>query len=251
MALQIGAVTLHRGATEVVRAVSLHVEAGAFVAVLGPNGAGKTSLLRAAVGLTKPSAGVVLVNGVAVTAMAPRMRAQAVAYLPQDRPLAWPLAVRDVVGLGRFAYGARLGRLAPDDRAAIVSALAACDLAHLADRRTDALSGGEVARVHLARVLASGARLLVLDEPIAALDPAHAFMVMQVLQRFVRDGGAVLASLHDVALADRFASRVVLLHRGGVAADGPPSQTLTPAHLREVFGVSMLRVDGRLVLDGL
>ena len=163
-------------------------------------------------------------------------RARRVAYLPQIRPLAWPSPVRDVVALGRYAWGAAPGRLSPADAEAVDAAIEACDLAALAGRATDSLSGGELARVHLARAFAANSNLLLADEPVAALDPRHQLLVAERLRRFVDAGGGALVVLHDVALAARLADRLVFLRDGRIASDGPPT-SVSAELLAEVYGV--------------
>ena len=161
-----------------------------------------------------------------------------VAYLPQARPVAWPLSVHDTVALGRFAYGASGPRLGTADQAAIDQAMAACDLLDFRDRRVTDLSGGELARVHMARALAAKAAALLADEPIAALDPRHQWQVMQVLADQAKVGGGVMVVVHDLALAAEFCSRIVLIKDGQVLANGKPEQVLTPEHIGVAYGVS-------------
>lgn len=216
---------------------------GDLVAVLGPNGAGKTSLLRASLGLQRRTQGEAWLSGRPTHALSPIQRARLLAYLPQIRPLAWPNRVRDVVALGRFSHGGGLGRLMPDDADAVERAMAACDLTHLAERRTDTLSGGELARVHCARAFAAEAPLLFADEPTAALDPRHQFRIMDLIGTFVGRGGGALVVLHDVALAARYATRLIWIKQGRILADGPPAETLTPERMAEVYGVRA-QVDG-------
>jgi iron complex transport system ATP-binding protein len=218
--------------------VTLSLSAGEFVALLGPNGAGKTALLRAALGIHPIPNGLVLLEGRDPVRLAPQARARIAAYLPQARPLAWPISVRDAVELGRFAYGGRLSRLSAADAAAVDSALAACALEALQHRPTDTLSGGELARTHVARALAAGAPVLIADEPVAALDPAHQWRIMDVIARYVAGGGAALAVLHDVALAARFASRLAFMRGGRVLADGAPKDVLSSELLAQAFDVS-------------
>jgi iron complex transport system ATP-binding protein len=249
--LTIRGLSVARAGKPVLRGVDLALGKGACVALLGPNGAGKTTLLRAALGLERPLAGQVRLGGADPSAMDPAHRARIAAYLPQARPLAWPLSVRDLVGLGRFAHGGAIGRLAAADAAAAARALAACGLELLADRRADALSGGELARAHVARALAAEAPLLFADEPTAALDPAHAWRVMALIADFVAQGGAALVALHDVNLAAAFASRCVLLKDGAILADGPPETALTEDTLGALYGVQarVRREEGRLAID--
>ena len=160
--------------------------------------------------------------------------------------LRWPNTVRDVVALGRFAYGAAPGRLSAKDAEAVDKAMGHCGLTDLSERNTDTLSGGELARVHCARAFAADAPLLVADEPVAALDPRHQFSTMDIIRQFVGGGGGALVVLHDIALAARYATRMVWMKDAQIVADGPPEETLTPGRLAEIYGVQA-RVDGRTV----
>lgn len=238
--------TLKSGGTILVQDASFHLAPGELVALLGPNGAGKTSLLRGAIGLAPHASGWVRINGEDAAAMPPRHRARQLAYLPQHRPLAWPTPVRDLVALGRFAHGATLGRLRGADRDAVERALAACDLEQLTDRSAATLSGGELARAHFARAVAAESRLLIADEPVAELDPYHQFRIMDLIQAFVQAGGGVLAVLHDLMLANRYASRLLWMKDGRIVADGTPGETMNEARLAEIYGVRG-RVEGALV----
>ncbi|WP_300380734.1 ABC transporter ATP-binding protein [Henriciella sp.] len=229
--------TAKAGDATLVEGAELRLAPGELVALLGPNGAGKTSLLRAALGLVKPDSGNATLGGTESTRLSPMQRARQIAYLPQLRPLAWPNTVRDVVALGRFAYGAAPGRLSKEDAAAIDRAITICDLAGLSHRRTDTLSGGELARVHCARAFAAEAPLLIADEPVAALDPRHQFRVMDMVRQFVDRGGGALVVLHDIPLAARYASRLVWMKEGRIIADGPPAETLTEQRMADVYGV--------------
>ena len=249
MSLIARGITVEAGGATLVAAAALTVGPGELVVLLGPNGAGKTSLLRAALGLT-PSSGTATLNGEAVAAIAPAVRALALSYLPQARPLNWPARVRDVVALGRFAHGVTLGRLSPRDAEAVDTALVRCDLIPLADRATDTLSGGELARVHLARALAAQAPLIVADEPVAALDPRHQHRVMGLLRDFVRGGGGALAVLHDLALAAAYADRLVWMKDGRVVAEGSVRETMTVERIAQVYGVRARMIDGDVMIDG-
>ena len=221
---------------------SFRLDAGELVALLGPNGAGKTSLLRLALGLLPTLTGSSEIDGTDVRRLKPQERARHVAYLPQTRPLAWPARVRDVAALGRFAYGGALGRLRVEDAEAVDHALAACDLANLADRSVDTLSGGELARVHLARALAARAPLIVADEPAAALDPLHQHQLMALLKSAAEQGVGVLVVLHDLALAARYADRLIWMQAGRVVADGAVRDTLCADRIASVYSVRA-RVD--------
>lgn len=225
------------------KAASFSLSPGEFAVLLGPNGAGKTSLIRSALGLVKPTSGQATLAGKDTTRLSPIERARGLAYLPQIRQLAWPNIVRDVVALGRFSHGAALGRLQGADAAAVDHAIQACDLERLADRQADTLSGGELARMHCARAFASEAPLLVADEPIAALDPRHQFRILDLIADYVARGGGALVVLHDIALAARYASRLIWMKDGEIVADGAPELTLTSERLETVYGVRAT-VDG-------
>jgi iron complex transport system ATP-binding protein len=230
-------VSVQAGGSMIVQDASLSIEPGELVAILGANGAGKTSLLRALMGITAVSGGKAQLNGLDCFGLAPSERAKLVSYLPQRRPLAWPLRVRDVIALGRFAHGAALGRLAPADEAAVEEAIESCKLSELRNRSTDNLSGGELARVHFARAIAGKAPLLVADEPVAELDPRHQILVADLIRTFVNNGGGALVILHEVALAARIADRLVWMKDGQIVAEGTPQETLNARTMEEVYGV--------------
>ena len=238
--------TLKAGRITLVDGASFSLRPGELVVLLGPNGAGKTSLLRAALSLEKRAGGTSLLDGVDCARLSPMERARKVAYLPQQRPLAWPNAVRDVVALGRFAYGAAPGHLQPQDAAAIDKAIGLCDLGGLAHRSMDTLSGGELARVHCARAFAAEAPLLIADEPVAALDPRNQFRIMDILHSYVERGGGALVVLHDIALAARYATRLIWMKDRKIVADGSLADTLTEERLAEIYGVRA-RVSGASV----
>ena len=235
LSIQEVAVTLARRA--VLRDVSLRATPGEMVVVLGPNGAGKTVLLRAVLGLVKRDGGSVTAGGDDPARLPAAERARRIAYLPQSRPLAWPVRVRDVVALGRYAHGASPGRLGGEDAAAVERTLSACDLDDLADRRCDTLSGGELSRVHLARAMATETPVLLVDEPTEALDPLHQYQVMRLIRAYTEAGNCALVVLHEAALAARFADRLAWISGGRIVADGPPKETLTPERMAEVYGV--------------
>ncbi|MEM9724793.1 MAG: ABC transporter ATP-binding protein [Pseudomonadota bacterium] len=248
--LEITALTAQLGRRAVLDGVSLNVSAGEVVGLIGPNGAGKTTVLRAVMSAVAHG-GEIRLGGAAAQALTPRERALRVAYLPQEREIAWPLTVERVVSLGREPHRRPGAGLRATDRAAIAAAMRKTDVTRLAHRPADALSGGERARVLIARALAQQAPLLLADEPTAGLDPAHQIALMETFSRLAAEGGAVLTSLHDLGLAARWCSRIVLLQSGRVIADGPPAETLSPARLRAVYGVDAYHAetaDGLVVL---
>jgi iron complex transport system ATP-binding protein len=241
IALVTDAVEVRYGARCAVRATSLALESSGFVALVGPNGAGKSSLLKALAGLASHT-GTITWQGRPLAALAARERARTIAYLAQASAVHWPLSARDVVTLGRLAHG-RYG-MAPSaaDREAVEWALAQTATAELAERSISALSVGERARVLLARALAVRAPVLIVDEPIAMLDPFHQLEIMGVLARYARgaDGGApalVVAVLHDLTLAARFCGRVLLMSDGRVVEDGTPAATLSADNVRRHYHV--------------
>ena len=169
--------------------------------------------------------------------MSARDRARSIGWLPQEMPLAWPVKVRDAVAIGRFTHGGLPGRLSEADARAVDNAITACDLTDFSERSTVHLSGGEIARVHLARTMVGEAPVLLADEPVAALDPRHRLAVMRLFRGLADRGTAVAMVLHDLALAARFANRIVGMKVGRVVVDGPPADVMTPAWIAELFGV--------------
>lgn len=232
MSLLVETLTVQRGPRKVLDAVSFALSGGEFVGLIGPNGAGKTTLLRAALGLL-PATG-----RSSLTELPAQARAKAAAFVPQNREINWPISVERLVALGR----APLQAGAAADRAAIEQALSALDLTELRARPATELSGGEQARALLARALAQETPLLVADEPTSGLDPAAQLAVMELFQTLAAEGRCVLASLHDLGLAARYCTRLIVLNAGRIVADGRPDQVLTPALLAAVFGISA-RID--------
>ena len=220
-----------------VDAASFVLAPGSVTALVGPNGAGKTTLLRLALGLLDATSGDVFFDGKPMRALSLTERARAVGYLPQVRPLTWPQPVRDIVALGRFAYGGASGRLSADDQAAVDRAVTACRLKGFEERAADTLSGGELARVHLARALAGETPVLVTDEPVGALDPRQQHQTMQLFSQLAREGRTILTVIHDLDLAARYADQVLWMHHGTIVAHGSPRETFTPERLRVVFGI--------------
>jgi iron complex transport system ATP-binding protein len=213
--------------------VSLTIAPGEFVGLIGPNGAGKTTLMRAALGLI-PSTGY---SSLAV--MAPRARAKCAAWMPQAREIAWPVTVETLVMLGRVPHLGAGQRAAPEDHAATDAAIDRMGLEPLRYRAATRLSGGEAARVLIARALAQETPLLMADEPTAGLDPAHQISTMETFAALAAQGKSCLVSLHDLGLAVRHCTRLILLApEGGLVADGAPVDVLTSERLDEVFGIA-------------
>jgi iron complex transport system ATP-binding protein len=235
----------------IIRGLSLTLHPGELVGVIGPNGAGKSTLLRGLAGLLTPSAGAITLDGVALAAVAPEARARAIAYMPQDRTVHWPLTVERVVALGRLPHGgSHAAALKPDGthnpNSAIETALVDADVTHLRSRIVTTLSGGELARVLLARALAQTPRVLLADEPTAGLDPAHQLALFERLTTLSRSGVAVVVALHDLSLAVRYCSRILLLRDGQTLGLGAPLDVVTPVNLAAAYGIDarVTMIDG-------
>lgn len=231
-------VEVRLGERPVVSGISARMDAGALIGVIGPNGAGKSTLVRALLGLAPVSGGTVSIDGQRVEALGPGDMARRLAYLPQGQTLHWPLSVERLVALGRLPHLSSFSRISGEDMAMVDSAMRRADVTHLRHRDATRLSGGERARALLARALAVGAGGLVVDEPLAALDPGHQIDVMELLRREARDGALVLAVLHDLAMAARYCDRILVIDGGRLVADGAPADILTTELLREVYGIT-------------
>lgn len=224
------------GTRTVVDGVSLAFEPGRLIGIIGPNGAGKSTLVRALLGLI-PYRGHIALDGQEITGLSRSRIARELAYLPQGQTLHWPLSVERLVGLGRLPHLAPMSRISAGDQAIIDRAMERADVAHLCGRIATELSGGERARVLLARALAVDARGLIADEPLASLDPGHQIDVMELLRGEARTGALVVTILHDLTMAARYCDRLLLLDRGRLVADGAPLEVLSEANLRSVYGV--------------
>ncbi|MBB4100383.1 iron complex transport system ATP-binding protein [Sphingomonas kyeonggiensis] len=244
MNIRLENVAVALGKRDVVRSASASFAPGTLTGIVGPNGAGKSTLARAMLALV-PHAGRILVDDVEVATMSRAELAKRVAYLPQGQTLHWPLTVERLVELGRLPHLAPMSRIGEADTAAIERAIERADVAGLRDRVATELSGGERARVLLARALAVEAPALIADEPLASLDPGHQIDVMELLQGEARAGGVVIAVLHDLTMAARYCDRLVLIDNGTVVADGTPAEVLTPANLKSVYGI-----DAKVELTG-
>jgi iron complex transport system ATP-binding protein len=236
--------SVRKGGRAILSDISLLAGPGEFVAVIGPNGAGKSTLLSALAGLTRPSAGEVSLDGVPLARVPRRKLAQTRAYLPQNPICEWPLSVERLVALGLTAHLPALGPLPGSFQEAIAQALADHDLTARKEQAVTTLSGGEFSRAMLARALVASPELLIVDEPVTGLDPVHAFAAMARLAAWAASGKTVIASLHDLTLAARYAGRILALREGRMAGEG----ALTAAMVRDVFGVgSRVRGEGRSV----
>ena len=231
------------GPTRILSDVTLDIAVGRVTAVVGPNGAGKSTLLSCLAGLRAPSSGAVALDGEALAAMKPRARARRIAFLPQTPEIAWSVEARTLVELGRTPFVGARGQTAAD-RAAVDRAMTAANVSAFERRIVDTLSGGERARVLIARALAGEPEWLLADEPLTGLDPAHQIDAAALFRRLADDGAGVVLTLHDLSLALRLADRIVVLAEGGVLADDPPETALTPQVLRRAYGVEATVAQG-------
>lgn len=223
-----------------------------LVGLIGPNGVGKTTLLRTIMGLLKPKGGEVVLHNASnkakqntpISALTLGQRAQLLAYLPQNGPVHWPMRVREVVQLGRFACGTSK----VEDQAAVNLTLKQCAIEKFAERSINTLSGGERSRVLLARALCAHTPVLLVDEPTNALDPAQQHRIMQILQARAKAGTSILCALHDLPLAARYCDRLVFLYGGKIAKDGPPAEVLTDKDFHAAYGLCFDK-DGHLSDD--
>jgi iron complex transport system ATP-binding protein len=237
MTLDISQVSIRAGAATLLDGASFSAPPATVTALLGPNGAGKSTLLRAVAGVERPASGTVRFEGDDLLALPRRERARRVAFVEQQASTELPLTVRAVVGLGRTPHESAFGGRDPDAARIVDEAMGTAGIVDFADREVPSLSGGERQRVMLARALAQQPRLLLLDEPTNHLDVGAQLDVLAALQHLAAGGTTVVAALHDLSSAAAHADAVVVLSHGRVIAAGSTASTLTPALVREVYGV--------------
>lgn len=226
-----------RGARPVLDRVSVTFAAGQLTAVIGPNGAGKSTLLGVAAGLIRPCAGEVHLGGQALASLPARDLARRRAYLPQRAGVEWPIPVARVVALGLTPTLPVFGRLSPALERAVDAALEACDVLHLRDRPVTEVSGGELARIMLARAIVGDPEVLIVDEPTGGLDPRHAIDALRRLHQRARQGCTVIMAIHDLDCALNHADALVALSGGRVMAQGPVATMADPAMLGALYEV--------------
>jgi iron complex transport system ATP-binding protein len=224
-----------RGSRAILQGLDLTLTAGRVTAILGPNGAGKSTLLGCLAGLLTPESGSIDIDGARLDALPGKERARRLAFLPQTAVVAWPIDVQTLVGLGRIPYSGVTSDA--QNLEAVRRAMEMTRVSQWADRIVNELSGGERARVLLARVLAGTSQWILADEPFTGLDPAHQLEAAELLREFAANGGGVVLTVHDLSLAARIADRIVLLNDGRIVADGAPEEALGAANLRAVYGV--------------
>lgn len=227
------------GGRPIVKGVDLQVLPGELVGLVGPNGAGKSTLVRLLAGLLRPSRGNVFLEGRPVDRISRRERSRIIGYVPQDTRIDFPLSVEQVVLLGRHAHRSGLVVDSARDYALAAAALERVGLLHLRDRAVSSLSGGERQLVMLARAICGEPRLLLLDEPVSALDLRHQLHALAITRDVIAEGAGGIAVLHDLNLAARFCDRILVMQAGQVQADGEPSAVLAPPLLRDAYGVGV------------
>ncbi len=248
MSIRFEAVSAGYGGRKVLDGVTASFEAGKVTGIVGPNGAGKTTLLRVGLGLMARQGGTVQICDRPQDGWSRAERARKIAYLPQGGEAHWPVTAREVVLLGRLPHRTAFAPVAQADLDAVDAALERCDAAMFATRRMNELSAGERARVLFARALATGAPVLLADEPAAYLDPSHQLRLMALLRDEAARGTAVAVTLHDLALASRHCDEIVVLHQGRIAAQGKPEDALADPVLRDVFGIAAERAPSGAVV---
>ena len=227
------------GPCHVLRSVSARAQSGDLIALIGPNGCGKSTLLKTLCGIISPSSGRIILNENNLRDLSPKARARQISYLAQSREAMPSMTVEEVVRLGRAPYRGGLGKISPEGEDAITSALTRAQLNNYTSRRFDSLSGGEQARVLLARALTVEAPILLADEPIAALDPFYQLSMMQILKAEATSGKTVITALHDLSLAAQFSDSIWMMHQGNIIAEGTPNDVLNAENLKTVFGIKL------------
>lgn len=248
--LQCEDISLKRQHRDVLRQVSLVEESPKLIGLLGPNGAGKTTLMRCIAGLQSFDHGSIRLDEQPLTQLSAQRRAQMMAYLPQERVVHWRLSVEDVVMLGRLPYQSSVGVCSEEDKRIVTTAMEAMDVLIFREKVFQHLSGGEQARVLIARTLAQQPSLLLADEPVNGLDPEHQIKLMHAFQRIVDSGCTVITSLHDLSLAARYCDRIVIMQAGEVVADGDARSVMTAETLGAVYRVKpdIREIDGQLIV---
>lgn len=234
--LSIENLTVRFGTATILDDVSLRIGKGEFVGLIGPNGAGKSTLLKAILNLVK-SHGKVSLAGQDSATMTADQRAIVANYLPQDRDVYWPVDVEKLVGLGRERTRNAFSGPSQSDRLAVDAAMERMDVTHLRKRPATELSGGERARVLIARMLAQDTPLMLADEPTSGLDPSHQIALMSCFAGLAAESKSVVCCLHEISLTARWCDRIIVIDKGSIFADGPPEEVLTQKMMQLVYGV--------------
>lgn len=231
-------ITVSLSGSEILHEASFKVQSGELVGLVGPNGAGKTTMLRAMTRLLTVDSGSVEFNGTPTESMNHEELARRIAYLEQSSSSYWPLTVESIVMLGRMPHLGQWRNPSEHDWKFVRDAMQSCEVLQFSNRQVNTLSGGEQARVMLARAFATDPEFLLVDEPVAGLDPAHQLSVMDKLLEMVNNGAGVVVVMHDLTLAARYCTRLTLMSEGRVVIDGDVEEVLSIGHLANVYGIS-------------
>lgn len=239
MSINIKNLHLQLGSNTILHDINLSIQPGEMIGLIGPNGAGKTSLLKVLAHLYKQFSGEYLFYNKPIHHYNIKELSHRIGYLAQDAQAHWPLKVQTLIELGRLPYQGMFSQLSSNDKIAIKQATEHTEVTHLLDRVITELSGGEKARVFLARLLAANPNVIFLDEPIAALDPYHQLHIMEILKNHTANGGTIVVILHDLNLATRFCDRLVLMDKGTIIQEGNINQLLNNNLLEKTYGVEL------------
>jgi iron complex transport system ATP-binding protein len=241
MSLLIGkGLCVTRGQRPILKGVDITVQPGEMLGLIGPNGAGKSTLLRLLAGVMTPDTGKLSLDGTPMESVPRSVRAKRIAYLPQLSEIAWPMSVERIIELGRIPHLEPWQDPGEEDRAVIDQVIGQTDLLAFRNRAFNTLSGGEQARVLLARAMVTQADILLADEPVSALDPAHQLDVMNLLRLHCERGHSVIVVLHDLSLAAHFCQRLQLIHQGLNLAEGDADTVLSKSCLREAYKIELI-----------
>ena len=242
MSLSLDGAGLRIGPRYLVCDVSLEVAPAGITALVGPNGAGKSTVLRLLAGLWRPTAGRAALEGADLSRLPRRRLAQRISFVPQETRIDVPFTVRELVMMGRHPHLGRFDAPGPEDEEAVAGALARADVTHLAGRLVTELSGGERRRAVIARSLATGSNVILLDEPTANLDIDHVIETLTLLRSLAASGATIAIALHDLNAVARWADEVAVLDTGRLQACGPPAEVLDDDLVATVFGVRVERI---------
>ncbi len=238
--------SLSLGGQQILQSLSFELQSGEMLGLIGPNGAGKTTLLRLLAGLLSPDSGSITLDDLSYSRLSHQRRAKKIAYLAQSGTAHWPMSVERIVALGRLPHLSDWQKPGDNDRRIIQQVIVQTDLRGFEQRQFDTLSGGECARVLLARALVAEPEILLADEPVAALDLTHQLEMMALLKQFCSRGGAVVVVLHDLRLAAHYCHRLQLLMHGRELANGSPAEVLSEPHIAQAFGIRLREGSGSI-----
>lgn len=242
MILQASGIVLELSGNPILNNVDFNLDKGELVGLIGPNGAGKTSLLRVLANLQKPNNGELKLDQQPLQGYSAKQLAKQIGYLAQGAPAHWPLKVRRLVELGRLPYLSPWSKLSPRDNEVVETAMAQAEVSQLSERVVSTLSGGERLRVLIARMFATEPRIILADEPIAALDPYHQLHTMELLREHCDRGGSGVVVMHDLNMAARFCHRLVMIQDGRIVSEGSAEQVLNSDLLAKVYGIKAVTV---------